>query len=64
MSRDELQKIDQELNRGLELAEYQMLRDKAMRNQNVIQSDGNGGVREVSARSVFQQLYNEAVPTF
>jgi len=64
MSKDELQKIDQELTRGLELAEYKMLRDKAMRNQNIVQSDGNGGVREVPARVVFQQLYHEPVPCF
>ena len=64
MSRDEMQIFDQELSRGLELAEYRMLRDKAMRNLNVIQSDGKGGTIEVSARVLFQQLYHEAVPVF
>lgn len=30
----------QELVRGLELVEYRMIRDKAMRNQTIIQGDG------------------------
>ena len=54
----------QELVRGLELAEYRMLRDKAMRNQTVIQGDGESGWREVSARELFVKLYNQPVPTF
>ena len=54
----------QDLVRGLELAEYRMLRDKAMHNETIIQGDGKGGWREVSAREVFVELYNEPVPTF
>lgn len=52
------------LRRGLELAEYRMLKDKAMRNQTIIQGDGAMGWREVSAREVFMQIYHEPVPTF
>ena len=58
---------DEERNKlikGLELAEYRMLKEKAMLNQTIIQSDGNGGVREVSAREVFTALYHEPVPHF
>ena len=54
----------QDLVRGLELAEYRMLRDKAMRNLTIIQGDEEHGWREVSAREVFVKLYNEPVPTF
>ena len=54
----------QDLVRGLRLSEYRMLRDKAMRNLTIIQGDGKGGWREVSAREVFVKLYNEPVPTF
>jgi hypothetical protein len=50
--------------RGLELAEYRMLRDKAMHNETIIQGDEENGWREVSAREVFVKLYNEPVPTF
>ena len=64
MSKDEKKQSMQELIRGLELAEYRMLRDKAMRNQTVIQGDGADGWREVSARELFVKLYNQPVPTF
>lgn len=64
MSQNEMHKFNEELIKGLELAEYRMLRDKAMRNQTIINSDGNGGVREVSARELFVKLYNEPVPQF
>ena len=64
MSSTEKQQYQEELVRGLELAEYRMLRDKAMRNETIIQGDGKGGWREVSAREVFTQIYNEPVPTF
>jgi len=64
MSDEELKKFDEELDRGLKLSEYRMLRDKAMRNLNVIQGDGKGGWREVSARELFTRIYNEPVPAF
>jgi hypothetical protein len=64
MSSSEKQQYQKDLLRGLELAEYRMLRDKAMHNETIIQGDGNGGWREVSAREVFVKLYNEPVPTF
>ena len=64
MSKDEKKQSMQELIRGLELAEYRMLRYKAMRNQTVIQGDGANGWREVSAPELFVKLYNQPVPTF
>ena len=64
MSTIEKQQYMQDLVRGLKLSEYRMLRDKAMRNLTIIQGDGKGGWREVSAREVFVKLYNEPVPTF
>ena len=64
MSSTEKQQYQEELVRGLELAEYRMLRDKAMRNETIIQGDDEDGWREVSAREVFTQIYNEPVPTF
>ena len=64
MTTEEKQQYQADLLRGLELAEYRMLRDKAMHNETIIQGDGKGGWREVSAREVFVKLYNEPVPTF
>lgn len=64
MSESERKQYMQELVRGLELAEYRMIRDKAMRNQTIIQGDGANGWREVSARELYVKLYNKPVPTF
>lgn len=64
MSSSEKQQYQKDLLRGLELAEYRMLREKAMHNETIIQGDGKGGWREVSARELFVRLYNEPVPTF
>ena len=64
MSSSEKQQYQKDLLRGLELAEYRMLRDKAMRNLTIIQGDEEHGWRVVSAREVFVKLYNEPVPTF
>lgn len=64
MSESEKIQYRQELVRGLELAEYRMIRDKAMRNQTIIQGDGANGWREVSARELYVQLYKKPVPTF
>ena len=64
MSKDEKKQSLQELIKGLELAEYRMLREKAMRNQTVIQGDEQNGWREVSARELFVKLYNQPVPTY
>ena len=64
MTAEEKRKYQADLLRGLELAEYRMLRDKAMRNETIIQGDDEKGWREVSAREVFVKLYGEPVPTF
>lgn len=64
MSDKEKSMYKETLRKGLELAEYRMLRDKAMRNLTIIQGDGATGYREVSAREVFTQLYHEPVPAF
>lgn len=64
MSKVEQESYNAATIKGLELAEYRMLRDKAMRNQTIIQGDGKDGVREVSARELFMSIYNEPVPTY
>lgn len=64
MSYEERKELTDKLIRGLELAEYRMLRDKAMHNLTVINSDGNGNVVEVPACELFTRIYNEPVPQF
>lgn len=64
MSKTEQELFNTTMIKGLELAEYRMLRDKAMRNQTIIQGDGRDGSREVSARELFINIYHEQVPMF
>ena len=64
MSNKEKIELRDQLIRGLQLAEYRMLREKAMLNQHVVIGDDNGMLRTVSARDTFVRLYNEPVPQF
>ena len=64
MSDKEKREYAESLRKGLELAEYRMLRDKAMHNLTIVQGDGRTGVREVSARQLFTSIYKENVPSF
>ena len=52
------------LEKALEIAEYKTLKQKAMLNQTVVQSDENGNIIYIPAREVFTKLYNEPVPEF
>lgn len=52
------------LVKGLEKAEYNALRMKAMRNEMVLQDDENGNIIRIPAREIFVKLYNEPVPQF
>ncbi|MBQ4406086.1 MAG: hypothetical protein II852_03655 [Bacteroidales bacterium] len=52
------------LKKALEIAEYKTLKQKAMLNQTVVQSDENGNITYIPAREVFTKLYNEPVPEF
>lgn len=52
------------LVKGLEKAEYNALRMKAMRNEMVLQDDGNGNIIRTPAREIYAKLYNEPAPTF
>ena len=64
MSSNEKIQMREDLVKGLKLAEYRMLRDKAMRNLPVINRDDKGNVRKISARELFTKLYNEPVPQY
>lgn len=52
------------LIKGLEKAEYNTLRMKAMRNEMVLQNGPKGDIIRVPARDLFVKIYNEAVPTY
>lgn len=52
------------LIKGLEKAEYNTLRMKAMRNEMVLQDDANGSIIRTPAREIYAKLYNEPAPTF
>ncbi len=57
MTAKEREQNTQKLMRGLEIAEYRMLKDKALRNEVVIQGDDKGGYKAISARVLFARLY-------
>jgi hypothetical protein len=59
-----INEITETLDRALEIAEYKTLKQKAMLNQTVVQSDENGNIIYIPAREVFTKLYNEPVPEF
>ncbi|MBR4793962.1 MAG: zeta toxin family protein [Bacteroidaceae bacterium] len=49
---------------GLEWAQHETLKRKAMRAEMVLQDNEDGEVVRVSARDVFEKLYSEPAPTF
>ena len=66
MSEKEMLKQTNKLLEGLKMADYQLLKQKSMLNQNIITEDDNGNkiVSGISyygmpARTVFQELYQE-----
>lgn len=50
--------------KGLEIAEYNTLREKSKRNEQVVQMDDDGKIILVPARELFTKLYNEPAPTY
>lgn len=49
------------LKEGMALAEYNMLREKALRDEKLIMSAPDGTVTEVPAKDEFFRLYGETV---
>lgn len=47
--------------KALEIAEYRMLRQKALLGQDLVQADDEGNPYIVSAKEVFEKLYNEKI---
>lgn len=61
MSEKERLVLRDKIWKGLELAEHRMLREKALRNETVIQGDERGNIQRISARKLLKEIYNEDV---
>lgn len=61
MSENERTEFRQKLREGLKRSRYKLIREKALRNANVIEGDYKGGTIEVPARKLLKDLYNEEI---
>lgn len=59
MSEQESKELTEKIIRGLEKAEYLMIREKALRNQLLILAGSDGQTRDVSARQLLWENYGE-----
>lgn len=59
MSEQESKELTEKIIRGLEKAEYLMIREKALRNQHLILAGSDGQTRDVSARQLLWENYGE-----
>jgi len=60
MSAEELKSMQQKLQEGLDQAQYQMLLQKALKNQDVVRCNEKG-LYEQSARDAFAEVYHEDI---
>ncbi|MBQ8606630.1 MAG: hypothetical protein IJ417_00360 [Bacteroidaceae bacterium] len=61
MSEAERVEFRQRLREGLNRSRYKLIREKALRNETLVEGDYHGGVREVSARDLLKRVYNEEI---
>ena len=61
MSENERTEFREKLREGLDRSRYQLIREKALRNENIIEGDYKGGTIEVPARKLLKELYNEEI---
>lgn len=61
MSENERTEFRQKLREGLQRSRYKLIREKALRNENIIEGDYKGGTKKVSARKLLKDLYNEEI---
>ena len=55
MSNKEMREFSEKLKRGLEIAEKRMLKEKALRGQDVIVCDENNNMRRIPAEEVISK---------
>ncbi len=61
MSENERIEFRKKLREGLNRSRYKLIKEKALRNEMLIEGDYKGGTRKVSARKLLQELYNETI---
>lgn len=61
MSKNERIEFRQKLRAGLKRSRYKLIREKALRNETVVEGNYAGGTIEVSARKLLKELYNEEI---
>ncbi len=59
MSEDERAEFRQKLREGLDRSRYKLIREKALRNETLVEGNYDGTTREVPARVLLKKLYNE-----
>ena len=60
-----MREFSEKLKRGLEIAEKRMLKEKALRGQDVIVCDEDNNIRRIPAEEVIQRIqsFNNRFPT-
>lgn len=61
MSENERVEFRQKLREGLAQSRYKLIREKALRNENIIEGNYNGGTIEIPARQLLKELYGEEI---
>ena len=59
MSEQELIEYEKKLNKGLEKSFEKMLKQKVLLGQDIVTTDGEGNVIEISAKQAWEQLYGQ-----
>lgn len=61
MSENERTEFREKLRKSLDRARYKLIKEKALRNETLVEGDYQGGTRKVSARKLLKELYNETI---
>ena len=61
MSETERVEFRQKLREGLTRSRYKLIREKALRDENIIEGNYNGGFIEIPARQLLKELYGEDI---
>ncbi len=64
MSENERIEFRQKLRAGLKRSRYKLIREKALRNENIVEGNYDGGTVEISARKLLKELYNEEIADY
>jgi hypothetical protein len=55
----DIKEIARKWHTGLDMAEYAMIKDKALKNDSLLMTDNQGGTIRVPARELLKILYGE-----